>query len=617
MKIFSIFKRILSRQTKLLVPFKEWRSLLRSLTEKLIPLPGSSEKIFLSIGERLQNFTTGARALSEMSASAARLASGEEINTAIRGLREQLDNMTHYLNSSEKESTRSIEKLQHIYELVAGFDIICHDFKRIARSLHFLCISTQIESARLGQKETGSRNDAGFDILSEGVKRLANLIDAKATSILDNLESLTRLVQDAISRTQELLNLQLGAAVNMLRDAQSSFEALSSLNKKSSEISGRIAIQSSGIYKNIGAVVTSLQFHDITRQEIEHVGKALEQLREKIEVSGQDNECVSDDRQNELVSRIDDVCGTQTSQLQHTRNELADAVGCVINNLRQISKRVKNMVAETQALSGSTHKSGSSLLTEVESGIMTVVQSLRENVRRSREISASVNSAVNGIMEFVKEIAEIGAEIKLIALNAQIKASLAGEKGKTLAVIAEEIQCLAVDTRSNTTSALEKLDTITGGGRVSYVAASSAFDNSRTEDVSVADALEGMLASLHRVNTEFVALLGRIAGNGQTIGDEIEALSNQIVFHKEMGETLDGVAAELVEITTHTQKIAPSQSCYDNTGNIESTTTCDTKQKELTGNRHITSGTLFPIARDIDTSNNKGTEVIGDNVELF
>lgn len=118
-----------------------------------------------------------------------------------------------------------------------------------------------------------------------------------------------------------------------------------------------------------------------------------------------------------------------------------------------------------------------------------------------------------------------------------------------------------MDTRSNTTSALEKLDTITGGGRVSYVAASSAFDNSRTEDVSV--------------------------------------------------------AAELVEITTHTQKIAPSQSCYDNTGNIESTTTCDTKQKELTGNRHITSGTLFPIARDIDTSNNKGAEVIGDNVELF
>lgn len=91
MKIFLIFKRILSRQTKLLVPFKEWRSLLRSLTEKLIPLPGRSEKIFLSIGEHLQNFTTGARALSEMSASTARLASGEEINTAIRGLREQAE----------------------------------------------------------------------------------------------------------------------------------------------------------------------------------------------------------------------------------------------------------------------------------------------------------------------------------------------------------------------------------------------------------------------------------------------------------------------------------------------------------------------------------------------
>ena len=44
------------------------------------------------------------------------------------------------------------------------------------------------------------------------------------------------------------------------------------------------------------------------------------------------------------------------------------------------------------------------------------------------------------------------------------------------------------------------------------------------------------------------------------LGKDIEALAHQIVFHKEMGETLDGIATELIGIAAHVEKLVPSLS---------------------------------------------------------
>ncbi|MEK7805002.1 MAG: hypothetical protein AAB264_04750, partial [Planctomycetota bacterium] len=505
------------------------------------------EKIFLSIGSCLQDFTVRARELSEMSASAARLTSGGETGADVDRLREQLDTMIRYLDSGEKESGCSMKKLQYILEIIEGFDVVCNGFTQIADTLQFLSVSTRVESARLG------RNAIGFNLLSDDVKKLAALINTKSVNILKHSKSLSILVRNAISRTQVLLNLQRGSAVNMLRDAQSSLESLTGLNEKSSETSHQIAMRSSGIYKNIGEVVTSMQFHDITRQEMEHVAKALEHLREKLEgVNGRDAmPCVSappgsngtfrrpsgsslqppggngtpDGQQRDLVGWLGDVCTTQSSQLLHTKDELVGAVDCVIKNLLGISENVKDIVGETQALSGSTNQSGAPLLSQIEKGVMSVIKSLRENAERGKEISASVSIAVHGMSEFVKEIEDISVEIKLIAFNAQVKAKRTGAEGNTLGVLAEGIQGLAVDAGRHTTSVLEKLKTITDEAKIFHGGSDASSNPNGVETIGMVNTLEGLAGDLHRTNADFTALLVKIAEGGQTLGEDIEALA--------------------------------------------------------------------------------------------
>ncbi len=619
MEIFLKIKKFTARRAKLLAPLREWNDLFRSTVDRLTPLAGDSEKIFLSIGSCLQDFTVRARELSEMSASAARLTSGGEIGAAINRLREQLDTMIRYLDSSEKESGCGMKKLQYLLGIIEGFDVVCNGFTQIADTLQFLSVSTQVESARLG------RSAIGFNILSDDVKKLAALINTKSVNILKHSKSLSILVSNALSRTQELLKLQRGSAVNMLRDARLSLESLTNLNEKSSETLHQIATQTTGIYKNIGAVVTSMQFHDITRQEMEHVAKALEQIREKLEEAnngmslGRDAmHCVStppndvgvaDGRQEDFIARIGDVCTTQSSQLLHTKEELVGAVDCVIKNLLGISENVKDIVGETQALSGSTNQSGAPLLSQVEKGIISVIQSLREDAERDKEISASVSGAVHSMSEFVKEIEDISVEIKLIAFNAQVKAKRTGGEGKTLGVLAEGIQGLAADAGRHTTSVLEKIKTITDEARIFRDGGDSSSNPNGIETIGMVNTLEGLAASLHHVNAGFTALLCKIAEGGQTLGEDIEALAHRTVFHHEMGETLDGIATELIGVAAHGEKLVPSSG----RGRRGQEETADNRLVEVgNGNGSLPGNSAF-LHPDLT----KQAEVEGNNVELF
>ena len=57
---------------------------------------------------------------------------------------------------------------------------------------------------------------------------------------------------------------------------------------------------------------------------------------------------------------------------------------------------------------------------------------------------------VGEIATFVGDIEKIGEEIKLIALNAQIKSAYTGDEGAALGVLAEAIQRLSIDAIDHT-----------------------------------------------------------------------------------------------------------------------------------------------------------------------
>ena len=86
---------------------------------------------------------------------------------------------------------------------------------------------------------------------------------------------------------------------------------------------------------------------------------------------------------------------------------------------------------------------GKSSLADIESGLNALVGAFAENVTARESLAGIIQSttaAMGEITGFAEEIDFLGSEIRLIALNAIIKAAQAGKEGAAFSVIAENIK---------------------------------------------------------------------------------------------------------------------------------------------------------------------------------
>ena len=605
MRLFTKIRKVVTKQNRPSIPFTEWNGLFCLLSDRLTTLLRGTEEKFLSIGSRLQDFSARAKKLSEMSASVASLTSGTHIDGTIEKLHEQLDTMIEYLNLSGNESGGSVKSLQNILGITEGFSAVCNGFRQIALVLQFLSTTTQIENARFGKQDTG------FNILSDDVKKLALLINTKATNIQNNSVSLSLLVRDVLSRTRELSKQQQSSASSILKDTQANLESLTILSKKSVEVLEHIAQNTAAICRNINDVVTSMQFQDITRQQLEHVKKVLECLRDRLVFDEHGNGTIND---RDFVGEIGDICEIQSSQLFQTRDIFVHAVDSVIENLQGISKRVMEIVQTTKAISGDTHQSNTSYLSQIGGGIDIIIQSLRENVKRGKEISSSVSSAVHGMTEFVKDIEEIGAEIELIAFNAQVKSKRIGDEGKTLGTLATEIQRLAMDAEGQTAVVLEKLKAIANEAKIFHGSNDSPSGSSEDEANAVIERLNNLQSTIQKMNAECVSLLNQITEDGLVLGEEIEMLSHQIVFHRENAQIIEEITTGLVEMMTHSRELVSQPLRKVKSVSLES---IDNSAMQYTGEIPCPATVSLTGYTGNNASSTKDNEAVGENVELF
>jgi len=350
--------------------------------------------------------------------------------------------------------------------------------------------------------------EAGITQVTAGIEGMADLADAR----MRLAASATRVAGggSAGGPLPAFLNNSY-IPLGMIALAIALVIGLMALNSKSSRFEKTAKVQAAQNERNQQAILRLLDemgsladgdltveatvTEDITGTIADSFNFAIEELRKLVATV------------NETAIMVDSAA----KQTESTATHMAKAADNQGREINAATESVVSMAASIEEVSGNAerssdvarhsvevaHKGGEAVRRTID-GMNTIRETIQETSKRIKRLGES-SQEIGNIVELINDIAE---QTNILALNASIQASMAGEAGRGFAVVADEVQRLA----ERSTNATKQIEVLV-----------------RTIQADTNEAV----VSMERSTTDVVggALLAENAGAAL---DEIEQVSNQI-----------------------------------------------------------------------------------------
>jgi twitching motility protein PilJ len=300
---------------------------------------------------------------------------------------------------------------------------------------------------------------------------------------------------------------------------------------------------------------------DITGAIADSINYAIEKLRELVATI------------NETAIMVDSAA----KQTESTAVHMARAADTQTREISAATESIVSMAGSIEEVSGNAerssdvarhsvdvaHKGGEAVRRTID-GMNAIRETIQETSKRIKRLGES-SQEIGNIVELINDIAE---QTNILALNASIQASMAGEAGRGFAVVADEVQRLA----ERSTNATKQIEVLV-----------------RTIQADTNEAV----VSMERSTTDVVggALLAENAGAAL---DEIEQVSNQIAnLVQNISGSARQQAGSAADVTRRTTKL---REISDQTGKATTATAASiSKLSELASQlRQTVAGFTLP-----------------------
>ncbi len=249
---------------------------------------------------------------------------------------------------------------------------------------------------------------------------------------------------------------------------------------------------------------------DITGAIADSINYAIEALRDLV-TTVNDSSILVDAaaKQTEAASQhLVRASKTQTKQA----GAASESIGQVVAAIEEVSGNAERCSDVARHSVDVAHKGGEAVRRNIE-GMNTIRETIQDTSKRIKRLGES-SQEIGNIVALIEEIAE---QTNILALNASIEASRAGEAGRGFAVVADEVQKLA-ERSSNATKQIEVLvSTIQSDTNEAVV----AMERSTTDVVGgslLAENAGAALVEIEQVSHQIASLVQNIStsSKGQT-----------------------------------------------------------------------------------------------------
>lgn len=509
---------------------------IATLSREMDAIIGDAEPRFLDLGERLQGLYTEADGLVNRTRRAAAAVGGDESVGLLPHLEEMVNAAMADLRDRREAISGRLEEVMRSAEQLARLTTICATMGQTGLSLNVVGLNIAVESSR------STESVEMFSVFTEEIRGLSRRISDISTAIRDGsartrngqlaayrqiragLDTLSRLIAEA----EEIV----GGAMDRIREIMAySQQALERSTDSSREIS-----------RLVGEVVVAIQFHDISRQKVEHVGAALADAAGLLERPAEERPVVR--------GRVHRLLTLQIIQLQEVVDEIRAARERAARAFEQLNAQVADLVADAARLDAGdatdahldAHRQG------LESGLRQLRELLgkgRSLDRDIRQIAEEGAEAASRLSDHIDPVRDISFDLHLKALNAIVKSARLPREGQALEVLAQEVSKLSTQSGGFVDDVVEILESLVSLSLDLDLMDDAEDAQEDRADTAIADGLEEMARRFDEFGTDAAAA----SEAARAIQADITATGGQLGF-------LDALATDLLDRISRLQALA-------------------------------------------------------------
>jgi twitching motility protein PilJ len=281
---------------------------------------------------------------------------------------------------------------------------------------------------------------------------------------------------------------------------------------------------------------------DITGAIADSINYAVDALRGLVTtINGSAIQLDSATRQTQALSaHLAKASGAQSKQIASATESAASMAGSV----EEVSGNAERAADVARHSVEVAHKGGDAVRRTID-GMNTIRETIQETSKRIKRLGES-SQEIGNIVELINDIAE---QTNILALNASIQSSMAGEAGRGFAVVADEVQRLA-ERAANATKQIEVLvRTIQTDTNEAVV----SMERSTTDVVGgalLAENAGAALEEIEQVSNQIASLVQNISGSArQQTGAAQNIARNMQVLKEISAQTAESTHATSVAIS--------------------------------------------------------------------